>query len=301
MSENKKTRPSVVKQAVKLTKLAAEARHAGNEKEALDYEAQVQQLEWRAVSKTKVPYDVFIKHAHYEKFETSKELWNQASRGAHADTGGKNTTARRAEKVEALLVAGQAAGRSATAIAFEISSFVTKQEAAHYLAVRNSIAELGNEAQLRELLKETEGNMEKAKALAKARRISWAPVYATPEDEARADQAGVEFDEEPTSATANVDDEPKVDEPNMTGARDENGVSIANERAGTTEGAEDSEPDGADATNDTPSSAFENDSTDTRDEGAVLDAYVTDRVAHVDATVIITAAADEIETRTEAS
>ena len=178
----KKTRPNPIQQAIEKTKQAERARAAGREAEALALEAELAQLSWRAATKTKVPYDVFLMHAHFAKFDSVDSLLEQVRRGEHADTSGKNVTVSRAGKAKTLIEEGLDAGKTVTAIAYEVASFFSGAEQRRFLAVRNGTAKLTNELRLRALIAEA-GSLENAKELAGARKVQWAPICAVPENE----------------------------------------------------------------------------------------------------------------------
>ncbi len=218
-TETKKARRKPIEQAVEKTKQAERARAAGREAEALALEAEVAQLSWKASSKVKVPYDVYAMHDHFAKFAKASGLWDQARRGAHADTAGKNVTASRAAKVEAIMKAGLAADESVSKIAFQVASRVTQEEAEHYLEVRNSIAKLANEARLRDLIDEA-GDIERAKDLAKARKVVWAPIFATPEQDEAEEPPAEDGDEAEPDAAPDSQSRPPLPEATVGASAD---------------------------------------------------------------------------------
>ena len=182
---------TTIRRVITLTTEAAGLRASGKESEALALEAEVQQIASRS-SRAKVPPDPWSKHEHFAKFESRRSLWDQARRGVHGDTAAINGTVKLAGKIEAKLAEMTAAGESTTAIAYAAAAMAKADEAEHYRAVRNQIAELANEDAVRELVAEARGDLEQAKVIAKARNVKFAPIFAASDDE----KAEVEAEEE---------------------------------------------------------------------------------------------------------
>ena len=178
----------------------ANLRAVGKEREALSAEAELTQIRSEA-SRTAAPYDPFTKHAQLAKFTTSKALWDQVRRGAHSDRGGTNSVASLATQFEAIHAAATAAGTSMTGMLFECAKRAQSTEADHALTFRNNVAITQNEELVRGLLVETHGDIEAARALAKSRRVKWAPIYATTDAESATSDGEGDAPVEPDTAS----------------------------------------------------------------------------------------------------